>query len=55
MDQVDTLKVTIDGKQIQNLEDFRVLSPVFKISYPKDNVYGVDTTDVRQKSVADGF
>jgi hypothetical protein len=55
MDQVDILEVTIDGEEIASLEDFRVQSPIFKIAYPEDNVYGVETTTEPQKSISDGF
>ena len=55
MDIVDTLKVTIDNKDLTDLQNTRVLSPVFKISYPNPNVYNVDTTEEPQKSVSDGF
>jgi hypothetical protein len=55
MDQVDILEVTIDGEEVANLEDFRVQSPIFKIAYPEDNVYGVETTTEPQKSLSDGF
>jgi hypothetical protein len=55
MDQVDILQVTIDGEEIEDLEDFRVQSTPFKIAYPEDNVFGVETTNEPQKSIADGF
>jgi hypothetical protein len=55
MDQVDILEVTIDGEEISGLEDFRVQSPLFKIVYPEDNVFGVETTTEPQKSISDGF
>jgi hypothetical protein len=58
MDQVDIFQVTVDGEEIANiedLEDFRVQSTLFKIAYPEDNVYGVETTTEPQKSLSDGY
>lgn len=56
MDQVDILEVSIDGQDVTNLEESRVQSPLFKIVYPEDNVFGVTAnTGIPQKSIADGF
>ena len=56
IDLVDILEVSIDGKEITNLENFRVQSPLFTISYPEDNVFGVtENTDIPQKAIADGY
>jgi hypothetical protein len=52
---VETLQVVVDGKQVQNLEDFRVQSPLFDfILPPGDNFLGLP--DVTSGSaVSDGY
>jgi hypothetical protein len=52
---LDSLKVTIDGEDLTGLENTRLQSPVFKVVYPNPNVFGIQTTEDPQKSVADGF
>jgi hypothetical protein len=49
-------EASIDGKEITNLEDFRVQSPVFTISFPEDNPFNVtDFIDIPQRAVSDGY
>lgn len=52
-DKVQDLEVTIDGEQLKNLKRFRVVSEVFYLTFPPNNVY--DVAPRRTKSVCDGF
>jgi hypothetical protein len=56
IDQVDIKEASIDGKKIMNLQNFRVQSPLFLITYPEDNVFGVtNDTGIPQKAIAEGY
>ena len=56
IDQVDIKEASIDGKKIMNLQNFRVQSPLFLITYPENNVFGVtNDTGIPQKAIAEGY
>ena len=56
IDLATIFEASIDGKEITNLEDFRVQSPLFTISFPEDNPFGVTNfTDIPQRAVSDGY
>ena len=55
LDPADVLEASIDGKSIPNLQNFRVQSPVFEVTLPDPNVFGIGPTGVSQKSVSDGW
>jgi hypothetical protein len=40
-DQVNHMEVFIDGVKLDNLEKFRIQSPLFPINFPKDNAFGI--------------
>jgi hypothetical protein len=53
---VDILEASIDGKNITNFEKFRVQSPLFTITIPEDNAFGITNfTDIPQKAISDGY
>ena len=53
MDAV-TLRASLDGKQLHDLHDQRVQSPVLTLTYPADNVFGV-APGTYAPNVADGY
>jgi hypothetical protein len=56
IDQVDVTEASIDGQDVMNLEKFRVQSPLFLITYPPNNVFGVTNhTGIPQKAIAEGY
>lgn len=55
---VDSLKVTVDGKKVKKLEDFRVQSPVFNFFLPAGSVveaFGYPPGPISGKAVTDGY
>ncbi len=50
---VNSLKVTIDGKKLHRLQRFRVQSPVFHLTVPVDNFLGWDPAS--GLAVTDGY
>jgi hypothetical protein len=54
IDSVVTLSVTIDGEPIENLEDYRAISPVFSITLPADNIFDAPE-GVYFPAVSDGY
>jgi len=52
-DLVLNMKATIDGEVVENIENYRVQSKVFKVRFPTNNVY--DVTPGVTESVCDGF
>jgi hypothetical protein len=52
-DKATNLQATVDGVSIPDLKDYRVQSPVFNITLPKDNTAGYPA-GVTQ-AVSDGF
>jgi hypothetical protein len=49
----NSLKVTLDNREIRSLPDYRVQSPVFGFTLPKDNILGVTT--LTGQAVSDGY
>lgn len=52
-DKATNLQATVDGVAIPDLKSYRVQSPLFNITLPKDNVMGVPP--VTTQAVSDGF
>jgi hypothetical protein len=52
-DELLYISASIDNKKIEDLENYRIQSEVFDLSFPNDNVYGVKPGLTR--SVCDGF
>jgi hypothetical protein len=52
-DKVTTLEASIDGTPLQNLWNYRIQSPFFNETLPKDNVLGVP--EGTYLAVADGY
>jgi len=48
-----TMEATVDGVKLKNLENYRVQSQVFDVTFPKNNVFSV--TPDKTKDVSDGF
>jgi hypothetical protein len=48
-----SMEVTIDGTKLKNLENYRVQSPLFDLTYPDNNVFSVKPGN--SKAVSDGF
>ena len=56
IDGVNLLEFSIDGKEITNLEDFRVQSPLFTMSLREDNPFDIEgNTDIPQRAISDGY
>lgn len=52
-DQVLNMRATIDGENVEYIENYRVQSEVFKLRFPNDNVY--DVAPGVTESVCDGY
>ncbi len=52
-DEVANMQFTIDDEPVENLRDYRVMSPFFNVVFPKDNVFNVSPGSHR--CVSDGF
>lgn len=52
-DNTINLRATLDGKQLKNLENYRVMSPLFNITIPQDNVLGAPPG--KTQMITDGF
>jgi hypothetical protein len=51
-DLVTELDVTVDGVKLQGLKEFRVQSPLFNLTLPKNNVFGLPGAST--EAVSDG-
>jgi hypothetical protein len=51
-DSVTKLKATVDGKNITNLDEYRVQSPLFNFTLPENNIVGLPPQNTQ--AVADG-
>jgi len=40
-DQVSSIHVTIDGRNLQNLQNYIVQTPLFDLTFPENNIFGV--------------
>jgi hypothetical protein len=52
-DEVANMQFTLDDEPVQNLRDYRVVSPFFDVIFPEDNVFNVSPGSHR--CVSDGF
>ena len=52
-DNTIDLKASIDGKQLTNLEHYRVMSSLFNITIPQNNVLGLPAG--KTQMISDGF
>ncbi len=57
IDLVTVKEATVDGVSLQNLDSYRVQSPLFTFTIPPDNILGIDTggTSESSNSVSDGY
>jgi hypothetical protein len=53
IDDIAKKEVIIDGMTLQNLKNYRVLSPPFDVTLPEKNFYGVRSGPTR--AVSDGY
>jgi hypothetical protein len=53
VDDIAKKEASIDGKKVQNLDKYRVQSPIFSVTFPENNVYGVRAGPT--KGVSDGY
>ena len=51
-DQTTQIDVTIDGIKIQDMEKYRIQSPLFSVTFPNGNVYGIPAGTTQ--AVSDG-
>jgi len=51
-DKTTQIDVTIDGVKIQNLDKYRIQSPLFSVTFPTNNVYGIASGTTQ--AVSDG-
>jgi len=52
-DPIGDMAVNIDGINLENLQKYRVQSPLFNITFPASNAYGIKAGTTQ--SVADGY
>lgn len=52
-DQAINLQASIDGTSLQNLEKYRIQSPLSNITYPENNIFGASSGST--KMISDGF
>jgi hypothetical protein len=52
-DTVITKEITIDGVNIGNLDSYRFQSPLFNLTFPENNIAGIEPQTT--KAVSDGF
>jgi ornithine carbamoyltransferase len=52
-DKVTTLEANVDGVELKDLRKYRVQSPLFEATFPKNNLFGVSAGPTQ--AVADGF
>ena len=52
-DEVANMQFIIDDHLVENLRDYRIVSPFFDINFPTDNVF--DVTPGIHRCVSDGF
>jgi hypothetical protein len=50
-----TIRATLDGTNMKNLERYRVKSPLFDLTIPSDNSFGSQGSTGTTKAVADGY
>ena len=53
IDDIAKKEVNIDGIKIQNLDKYRVQSSIFTVTFPENNIYGVDPGPT--KGISDGY
>jgi hypothetical protein len=53
LDGVIVLEATVDGVKLENLENYRVQSPLFNVSYPENNLGGVPPGP--SQAISDGY
>ena len=46
--------IEVDGRELQNLEDYRIVSPLFPLELPENNVLGLDP-GVYYPAAAEGY
>jgi hypothetical protein len=51
-DQTQQLDFVLDGTRLEGLEDSRIVSPLFNVTFPQDNVFGAPPGPT--KAVSDG-
>jgi hypothetical protein len=52
-DSVTSLSARIDGIEIKNIENYRVHSGLFNLTFPQNNVFGVQ--EGQDEAVSDGY
>jgi hypothetical protein len=52
-DQTTSAQVTINGTAIENLDKFRIQSPLFNVTLPENNVFGISSGPTQ--AVSDGL
>jgi hypothetical protein len=52
-DKVRSIEATVDGVKLKDLQKYRVQSPLFSITLPKDNVLGLEPQTTQ--AVGDGY
>jgi hypothetical protein len=53
IDRVKNVEVAIDGIPVENIEEYRVQSPVFNLAYVENNALGVEPST--SQAVSDGY
>ncbi|HJU35460.1 MAG TPA: hypothetical protein VJ695_10090 [Nitrososphaera sp.] len=53
IDKVTLVQASVDGVEIQNIKNNRTQSPAFNVTFPEQNIFGVQAGPTR--AVSDGF
>jgi len=53
IDDIVNKEATIDGMEVQNIEKYRVQSPIFDLTYPENNVFELSSGTSR--AISDGY
>ena len=53
IDDIVNKETTIDGIRLQDVQKYRVQSPIFDVTYPDDNIFGLLSGSTR--AVSDGY
>ncbi len=54
VDAIEELVFEVDGRPLRNLADYRVQSPLFELTFPENNVFGVEP-GAYYPAAADGY
>lgn len=54
-DQIQQLEFVLDGSRFEGLENNRIVSPLFNVTFPDDNIFGAPAGVTQAVSDRDWF